>query len=152
MVDQFTEEQIAEFKEAFFLFDKNEDGGPTITPKELGTIMRSLGESPTEAELKDMIDEVVDHDFDSTIDFQEFLTIMAEKLKDTDTEEEIRIAFSVFDKDSSGYISAAELRHVMANLGEKLTDDKVNEMIRDAGIDGDGQVYYEQFVKVITTK
>ena len=57
-----------------------------------------------------------------TIDFPEFLTMMARKMKDTDSEDEIREAFRVFDKDGNGYISAAELRHVMTNLGEKLTD------------------------------
>ena len=48
--------------------------------------------------------------------------------------------FQVFDKDGNGFISAAELRHVMTNLGEKLTDEEVDEMIREADIDGDGQV------------
>jgi len=47
---------VAEFKEAFSLFDKDGDG--TITTKELGTVMRSLGQNPTEAELQDMINEV----------------------------------------------------------------------------------------------
>ena len=86
-------------------------------------------------------------------------------MKDTDSEEEIREAFRVFDKDGNGFISAAELRHVsshlldsiracrlncvfidvalsqvMTNLGEKLTDEEVDEMIREADIDGDGQV------------
>ncbi|KAK0148937.1 Calmodulin [Merluccius polli] len=140
--DQLTEEQIAEFKEAFSLFDKDGDG--TITTKELGTVMRSLGQNPTEAELQDMINEV-DADGNGTIDFPEFLTMMARKMKDTDSEEEIREAFRVFDKDGNGYISAAELRHVMTNLGEKLTDEEVDEMIREADIDGDGQVNYEDY-------
>ncbi|MGH0160662.1 UNVERIFIED_CONTAM: hypothetical protein FKN15_041131 [Acipenser sinensis] len=131
-----------EFKEAFSLFDKDGDG--TITTKELGTVMRSLGQNPTEAELQDMINEV-DADGNGTIDFPEFLTMMARKMKDTDSEEEIREAFRVFDKDGNGYISAAELRHVMTNLGEKLTDEEVDEMIREADIDGDGQVNYEAF-------
>lgn len=50
---------------------------------------------------------------------------------------------NLFDKDGNGFISAAELRHVMTNLGEKLTDEEVDEMIREADIDGDGQVNYE---------
>ena len=78
-----------------------------------------------------------------TIDFPEFLTMMARKMKDTDTEEELKEAFRVFDKDGNGFISAAELRHVMTNLGEKLTDEEVDEMIREADIDGDGQVNYD---------
>lgn len=47
---------FSEFKEAFSLFDKDGDG--TICSKELGTVMRSLGQNPTEAELQDMINEV----------------------------------------------------------------------------------------------
>uniref|UniRef100_A0A8C0NPF4 EF-hand calcium-binding domain-containing protein 11 n=1 Tax=Canis lupus familiaris TaxID=9615 RepID=A0A8C0NPF4_CANLF len=80
MADQLTEEQIAEFKEAFSLFDKDGDG--TITTKELGTVMRSLVQNPT----------------------------------------------------------------------EKLTDEEVDEMIREADIDGDGQVNYEDFVQMMTAK
>jgi calmodulin len=53
-----------------------------------------------------------------------------------------KIIFAVF-QDGNGFISAAELRHVMTNLGEKLTDEEVDEMIREADIDGDGQVNYE---------
>ena len=45
-----------------------------------------------------------------TIDFPEFLTMMSRKMKDTDSEEEILEAFRVFDKEGTGYISAAELR------------------------------------------
>ena len=58
-------------------------------------------------------------------------------------EAEIREAFKVFDKDNNGFISPAELRHVMRNLGEEMTEDEVDEMIKEGDIDGDGQVNYE---------
>merc|ERR1711924_74114 len=132
---------------SFSLFDKDGDG--TITTKELGTVMRSLGQNPTEAELQDMINEV---DGSGTIDFPEFLNLMARKMKDTDSEEEIKEAFKVFDKAGNGFISAAELRHVMTNLGEKLTDEEVDEMIREADVDGDGQINYDEFVKIMMSK
>lgn len=71
-------------------------------------------------------------------------------MKDTDREEEIREAFHVFDKDGNDYISSAELRHVITIPGEKLTDEEVDEMIRETSIDGDDQVNYEEFVQMMT--
>lgn len=144
--DQLSKEQIAEFKDAFVLFDKDGDG--IVTTIELGTVMRSLGQNPTESELQDMINKV-DADGDGCINFPEFLTMMARKMKDTDSEEEIKVAFRVFDKDGNGYISGAELRQVMTNLGEALTDEEIEEMIGEADIDGDNQVNYEEFVKMM---
>lgn len=79
-------------------------------------------------------------------------TSSVSSLQDSDSEEELREAFKVFDKDGNGFISAAELRHVMTNLGEKLTDEEVDEMIREADADGDGQVNYEEFVKMMLAK
>lgn len=77
-----------------------------------------------------------------TIEFNEFLHMMSKKMKETDKEEELKEAFRVFDRNSDGFISAAELRLVMTNLGEKLTDEEVEEMIREADLDGDGLVNY----------
>ncbi|KAK1441811.1 EF-hand like protein [Babesia gibsoni] len=149
MADQLSEEQIAEFKEAFSLFDRDGDG--SITTKELGTVMRSLGQNPTEAELADMIAEI-DASGTGAIDFPEFLILMARKMKEGDTEEELVQAFKVFDRDGNGFISAQELRHVMTNLGEKLTNEEVEEMLREADVDGDGKINYEEFVKLMISK
>ncbi|CAN6303766.1 unnamed protein product [Urochloa humidicola] len=142
MAEHLTEEQIAEFKEVFNLYDKDGDG--FITSEELGTVMKSLGENFNESQLKAMI-KAVDADGTGTIDFHKFLNLMAHKLKNTDLEEKLREAFDVIDKDQDGYISATELRQVMTNLGEKVTDQEVEEMMREADTDGDGRVSFEEF-------
>ena len=142
MANLLTKEQITLFKRVFGLFDKSSNG--IITSNELGCVLRLLGQEPTASELQEML-HVVDADEDGTIDFAEFLTMMASKMKETDAEEKIREVFNVFDKDRNGYISAAELRHVMVSLGEKLADQEVDEMIKEADIDGEGQINYKEF-------
>lgn len=149
MTDHLTEEQIAEFKEAFQIFDKDGDG--LITTKELGTVMRSLGQNLSEEELKTMIEEV-DTDKSGTIDFQEFLGLMAWKMKETDIEEELVEAFKVFDRDGNGLISAHELRFVMSTSGEQLTEEDIEEMIREADENGDGYIDYEEFVRMMMSQ
>ncbi|XP_071786092.1 uncharacterized protein [Asterias amurensis] len=69
--------------------------------------MRSLGQNPTEAELQDMINEV-DADGNGTLDFPEFLTMMARKMRDTDNEADIVETFKMFDKDGNGFVRVSE--------------------------------------------
>ena len=64
-------------------------------------------------------------------------------MKDEDTEEGLLEAFRTFDKDGNGNISVVELRQAMTNLGERLTDEEVDEMIKEAEKDGSGLVNYE---------
>ncbi|KAI3981001.1 hypothetical protein MKX01_025566 [Papaver californicum] len=146
MADVLSEEQTLEFQEAFCLFDKDGDG--CITIDELATVIRSMDQNPTEEELQEMMREV-DVNGNGTIEFVEFLNIMARKMKEADAEDELKEAFKVFDKDQNGYISANELRHVMINLGEKLTDEELEQMIKEADLDGDGQVNYDEFARMM---
>ena len=149
MVENLTDEKIMEFKAAFELFDKDRNG--KITSKELGTVMRGLGQNPTEEELKQMIREV-DLDGNGTIDFKEFLCLMVKKMKDTDTDEELLEAFKVFDRDGNGFITSHELRNIMNSLGEGLSPEEIEEMIKEADLDNDGQIDYEEFVKMMMSK
>jgi calmodulin len=79
---ELTAEQMKEFEEAFKMFDKDNDG--LITIRELGTVMRTIGQNPTDIELQEMIDEV-DGDKDNAIDFNEFVTMMSKKIHDIET-------------------------------------------------------------------
>lgn len=143
---KLTEEQIAEFKEAFSLFDKDGDGA--INTKELAQTMKSLGMDPTEGELNEVISEI-DTDGHGTLDFPEFLALMALKVQPSDAAAELKAAFQLFDKDGTGLISAASLKSILVNLGEKLTDDEVAEMVQEADQDKDGFINFAEFSKMM---
>lgn len=70
------------------------------------------------------------------------------KNRATDTAEDFIEGLRHFDKDGSGYISSAELRHLLTTLGEKLTDDEVEQLLAGQE-DSQGNVHYEDFVRLI---
>ncbi|CEM30956.1 unnamed protein product [Vitrella brassicaformis CCMP3155] len=64
-------------------------------------------------------------------------------------DEEIKQAFDTFDLDNNRFVGAAEIRHILDLIGEKASDEEIDEMIRMIDIDGDGQVTYDEFYKLV---
>lgn len=126
-------EEMRQYREAFSLFDKDHDD--IIAPQELGVVLRSCGLSPSEADLQKIQQQV-----GRKIDFDTFVKVAQNfKANNRETEDDIREAFRVFDKDGTGYVSVAELKHAMISLGERLTEEEVDELTREADIDADGR-------------
>lgn len=148
ILDKYSQSQIRELREAFRLFDKDGDG--SISTDELGTVMRNLGQFPSIDELNTMLKEI-DIDGDGTFSFEEFVQVMANmgglnEQSEEDEEEELRQAFRVFDKSGCGYITPSDLRAVLQNIGEDLTEEEIDEMIAEVDIDGDGRIDFEEFI------
>ncbi|MEM9926528.1 MAG: EF-hand domain-containing protein [Cyanobacteria bacterium P01_D01_bin.50] len=137
-----TEEEVAKLWEAFKVFDADGSGG--ISTEELGQVMRSLGQSPSNTELRDMI-KAVDVDLSGTIDFKEFKTLMVST--QGDRKSRLKLAFSVFDENGSGEITTNELHNVMSQFG--LTDKELDEMIKVVDGDGDASINFEEFMKLV---
>eukprot|EP00094_Tigriopus_californicus_P002958 TCALIF_02850-PA protein Name:"Similar to Calmodulin (Pneumocystis carinii)" AED:0.11 eAED:0.11 QI:350/0.5/0.4/0.8/1/1/5/0/217 len=144
-----TEEQIGNFQDAFFEFDTDHDG--VINCKELGQVLKALGLNPTEAELQDMVNEV-DKDGTGSIDFPEFLAMMAMKINEQNAEDEIREAFKVFDGDGNGYIDRRELAIMLKFLGEPMTEEEISAIIEEADVDKDGVIDYAEFFTMMATE
>ena len=145
---KLTEEQIAEFQEAFELFDKDNDS--LITSAELGTVMRALGLTPTDAELKELI-ATVDKDGNGKLDFAEFLALVASKGIGNMDLTQVRDAFRVFDKEDKGVISVVELRHILMDIGDKLTASECDQLITQVKT-VNGHINYEEVIKLMNSK
>ncbi|XP_062557052.1 calmodulin-A-like [Armigeres subalbatus] len=145
--EKLSDEQITELREAFSLFDTNADG--VITASELGTVLRSLGKNVSDAEVEELLKEV-NVDQDGMIHFPDFVAMMSVRLRDFNSEEELMEAFRIFDRDGNGLISAEELRAALHSFGEQLSDEEIEELLREADVNSDGQIDYEEFVKMIT--
>jgi len=142
----FRDEQKQEIKEAFDLFDT--DGSGEIDSKELKVAMRALGFEPKKEEIQKMISDV-DDDGSGTIGYEEFLKMMTHKILNRDPKDEILKAFRLFDDDETGKISFKNLKRVAKELGERMTDEELQEMIDEADRDGDGEVNEEEFLRIM---
>ena len=117
----------------------------TITLVELKEVMKSLGQNPTEEELVQMISSVDDNG-DNEIDFEEFLILMSsKKTNKNDPDKELRDAFAVFDADGNGTISKSELKQLMKNLGQTLSDPELDAMMEEVDKDGNGEIDFAEF-------
>jgi len=142
---KLTEDQIAEFQETFLLFDQR--GDSKISGHQLGDVLRAMGQNPTEADVKKTSHS---NDPEYRITFEQFLPILQaiSKNKDNTSLNDFVEGFKVFDKEQNGTISSAELRHLLTNLGEKMTDEEVSELLIGQE-DAHGNVNYEEFIKTV---
>lgn len=93
-------------------------------------------------ELLEAVREVSEDHMYDTIEFNEFLQMMSKQQKKALNQDALKDAFKIFDKDDDGFISVEELRRIMKNLGDKMTDEELDEMLDAADTKHDGLVNY----------
>eukprot|EP01119_Soliformovum_irregulare_P008638 TRINITY_DN21741_c0_g1_i1.p1 TRINITY_DN21741_c0_g1~~TRINITY_DN21741_c0_g1_i1.p1 ORF type:complete len:161 (-),score=45.26 TRINITY_DN21741_c0_g1_i1:191-673(-) len=138
------EEQVEELKLAFDLFDESSSG--SLEKSDLKNQMDKFGLKVSGSELDAMFKEG-DVTGAGKIKFPEFMSMMARKMKQTDTEEELLEAFRVFDLHGEGFIAEKDLSDALLNTGDKLTKDELKEFLQSCS--ADGQVQYKTFVNTL---
>jgi len=139
--------QVSELKEAFSLYDKGGNG--KIESKDLGVVIKSLGQYLTEFELHKMLNEVDNKE--GTINFSEFLALITRRMNEN-TEDKLPDHLKVYEDEKDQMISAPELRDALKNLDEKLTDKEIDEIINDANTNNNGLINYGEFIKMMLSK
>lgn len=122
---KMSQKEIQEYQEAFSFFDADHDG--FITIQEVGKVMRSVGLYPSEAELQQ-----ISKSARNKVDFNEFLNLASKNIVDNKiNEQQMREAFKMFDTYGNGLVNLMQMRNSLQNLGEKLRDEEIDELIRE---------------------
>ena len=138
----FTAEQLAMFREHFDRYDT--DGNGSIAGEELGPLMESLGHSTSERQMNAFLNSV-DIDRNGSVEFDEFVALIAKKMKS----DRVLKYFQALDKNGDGYLSAEELSSAMAASGQNASGDSLARYMAKADKNGDGRVNYEEFAFVM---
>eukprot|EP01066_Platyproteum_vivax_P003437 Platyproteum_vivax@DN14359_c0_g1_i1.p1 len=145
-VKPLTHDQKQEIKEAFDLFDTDNSG--SIDASELETAFKALGFDPDPNEIAKMIKES-DSSGEGLVDFDEFLLMMQKKISERNPEEEMTKAFRLYDSDGAGRITLRELKKIANEIGEKMSDADLQDMITEADTDGDNAINLKEFLAVM---
>ena len=145
-MSQVTSRQKQEIKDAFDLFDADESG--SIDSGELKVAMKALGFEATDLEINQFINEA-DPKKTGSIQYDQFFKLMSKKMQERNPENEMREAFQLIDEDGTGRINFKKLKKAVAEIGENLTDKDIKEMIREADLDKDNEVSYDEFLQIM---
>uniref|UniRef100_A0A0G4EZS1 EF-hand domain-containing protein n=1 Tax=Chromera velia CCMP2878 TaxID=1169474 RepID=A0A0G4EZS1_9ALVE len=142
-------EEVQEIKEAFDLFD--EKGNGSIDPRDLKNAMLQLGFEARNQTIYQMFSDL-DRYHSHVIKFDEFLDMMTARLVSKDSKDDIKKVFALFDENQSGTISIENLERVSREIGEILTPQELQEMIRRIDTSGTGEVSFEDFYAMMVKK
>eukprot|EP01051_Picozoa_sp_SAG22_P005488 SAG22_NODE_327_length_12278_cov_10.550209_9_plen_169_part_00 len=129
-------------QEVFTTFDA--DGGGSIDVDEMHEAMKSLGSETSKKDIKVLMDEI-DEDGNGEVDFDEFVAMMKKKMAGEMDDAAGYEAFKMFDSTKTGLLELADLRHVLEKMGEKATDEELEQLIKELDVDGDGRVSFDEF-------
>lgn len=150
--DNLSPEEYEEIKQAFELFDTNSTG--RINPQELKQAMQSLGFDSRNPTIYDMICELdtPEHQKKGGIDIETFVGAINNKLGDKETDEGIRRIFQLFvsDPDATS-ITANDLKRIAKELGETMSQEEINDMLKRASSSGH-DLTYQEFHDIMTKK
>jgi len=129
------------------VFVKGEES-QNLGAKELESLLRSMGQNVTQAELQEIMKVANSTEGGSgkPMDFPLFLKNMVDKMEGSELEKELITVFKDIDKDGDGLISTVELRQALAEMGVKLSDAEFDEVVQDAS---DGHLDFTNFVKAM---
>ncbi|EDR27031.1 calmodulin, putative [Entamoeba dispar SAW760] len=139
-MSSLTEEQKKKFKATFKHYDKDKDG--QITFEELGQILRGMGRNTTDVEIYQM-QQI--HGSDK-LDEATYLALLAQKLQEPDSVEEIQKAFDTFFGPGKTTITVDEFKAMMMEFGERVSEDEADELVKDIGLNKEGCIDVKRFI------
>ena len=144
-IRKLSEQEICELREAFNIFDDNSDGN--INKNKLHLLLLSLKQDPTENDYKNVLGSL-GLSKKKKINFDQFLMIFAKLTQNTKINEEryLKKLFNNMDRNNNGRISIHEIRYIVRNSNENISEEEIESLIKEVDTDGDGLISFDEFL------
>ncbi|CAG9865189.1 unnamed protein product [Phyllotreta striolata] len=143
---EFNKKEIADFQDAFKLFDRDQDG--LVNYKEFSTLMKAFGQKYEDLDLSDMFTEADEAD-SGLINFEQFVKILEYYYREEFSLEDLLNSFKAFDKDNLGYLDRADFKEIMMDYGDKMTEGEFVDFMATADPSNEGIIRYEALANAI---
>ena len=142
IIQNLSEQEICELREAFNIFDKDSDGA--IALDKLILLLKSLKQNLTQNEIKELAETFGN----LKINFNQFLIIMAKRIekKNIDEDKYFRSLFDVMDRNKNGKISLEEIKYLISHSNVDISEEDIKFLTKEADSDGDGLISYDEFL------
>ncbi len=150
--DNLAVEVRQKIQDAFRVFDHENNN--TVDVREIGTIIRSLGFCPSEAELQEVLRDMEDPQQMGYIQFDRFYPVMSKIITthrfQLNTSDELLIAFKTLDLKGKGVMNVDDLRRYFTQFGEPFAQDEIDELLNAAVTTNTRDIHYKTFVHNLT--
>jgi Ca2+-binding EF-hand superfamily protein len=155
-LNDIADDKLREFKEAFQMFDKDQDS--LLEIQEAIHAYMCLGYEIPVSELTEFLKDTssnfqnISNLQSKNINFEIFVQFINKRPKETEIEEELMDCFKEFDKDRDGKISVKELKYLLISLGEELSNEEIEEIVRELDTRNEGGITYKDFIRLMLSK
>jgi Ca2+-binding EF-hand superfamily protein len=119
-----------------------------VSTRELVVVMRSIGLHPSLEEIQRMMNEIIPGN-NGNIGLDGFMELLAKKIKETEVDDELKEAFKTFDRGGKGYYTLDDLRAMVYQYGERMSEDEIKKMFAEQDVNKNRQITYDEFVKIV---
>jgi calmodulin len=137
---QVPDEFLESFRENFDLVDEDKDG--MITRDQASLLFRGLGQTPTNSELNELVNQLPQQ-----VSFDAFIRWFGTSYRHPVNESDLTRAFRVFDLSNSGVLPVSKFRELLTNLGDHMSNEEIEEILKEIPVDSRGNFDYVVFAR-----
>ena len=148
MLSDLPEDLLVQISCAFYLFDADKDG--MLKPKDFLKVLSKNQISLPESSEKKILSSNNDNDNPTDVSMKDFISLVNTRMKNVESEEELVEMFKIFDKKGTGKVSSGDIRSVLDDIDEPISQQELEELMLNWDKDKDGFLNYFEFKEMMS--